>query len=65
MTPKAVFALVLVALLLVVAIQNTAVVEVRLLIWTLGMSRALLILISAVLGFATGIAIMGLRIRSR
>ena len=64
MTPKAVFALVLVAVLLVVAIQNTAVVEVRLLIWTFVMSRALLVLISAALGFATGIAIKGLQIRS-
>lgn len=65
MKPKVVVALVLVALLLVLAIQNTAVVEVRLLFWTLSMSRALLILFSAVSGFAAGIAVMGLRIRSR
>lgn len=65
MNLKLAVALVLAALLVILAIQNTAVVEVRLLIWTLSMSRALLILCSAGTGLVAGFAVMGLRIRSR
>jgi uncharacterized integral membrane protein len=64
MNTKVAAVLGLVVLLLVLAIQNTAVVDVRLLFWTVSMSRALLILFSAVLGYVAGISLPGWRIRS-
>ncbi|MFO7769074.1 MAG: lipopolysaccharide assembly protein LapA domain-containing protein [bacterium] len=63
MRPRIAIALVLTVLLLVLAAQNTAVVEIRLLFWTVSMSRVLLILFAAAAGFAAGTAYMGWRDR--
>jgi uncharacterized integral membrane protein len=52
-TPKLLLTLTLVVLAVVFVLQNTTVVEVRFLFWTLSMSRALLI----VLLLATGVLI--------
>lgn len=46
--------LVLVALLLILTVQNTQVVGIRVLFWQLQMSRVVLILLSAVAGFVAG-----------
>lgn len=65
MRPKVAVALVLVGLLLILIFQNSAVVEVRLLFWTVSISRVLLILFAAVAGFAAGAAFVGWRGRAR
>ncbi len=65
MRPKYAIALVLVALLLILTFQNTAVLELRVFFWTVSMSRVLLILFAAVAGFAAGVAWMGWRGKTR
>ena len=61
MRPRFAIALVLVALLLILTFQNTAVVDIRVFFWTVSMSRVLLILFAAVAGFAAGVAWIGWR----
>jgi len=45
---------VLVALVLVFVLQNTDVVEVKFLVWTKSMSRALILLLTFLLGLVAG-----------
>jgi uncharacterized integral membrane protein len=45
---------VLIALVIVFVIQNMQVVEVRLLVWTVSMSRALMILVTLLIGIVAG-----------
>jgi uncharacterized integral membrane protein len=45
---------VLVALVLVFVLQNTDVVEVKFLVWTKSMSRALILLLTFLIGLAAG-----------
>ncbi len=52
--PKAIAATVLALLLLIVVIQNTEVVSVTLLFWSFEMSRVILILLVAIIGFISG-----------
>jgi len=52
--PKLILGLVLLALVTVFIIQNTVVVEVQLLLWTVAMSRALLILGVLLVGMLLG-----------
>ncbi|MDP1708163.1 MAG: LapA family protein [Gammaproteobacteria bacterium] len=54
MSPKLILMLVLVSLVAVFIVQNTTVVEVRLLLWTVAMSRALLILGVLIVGMLLG-----------
>jgi len=54
MKPKLVLILILASLGAVFILQNTTVVEVRLLLWTVAMSRALLILGVLVVGMLLG-----------
>jgi putative membrane protein len=51
---KLIVSLVLVVLLLVFIIQNSAVVELHILFWTLSMSRSLMILFVLFVGLAVG-----------
>jgi len=51
----------LVALLLVVVVQNLAMVEVQVLVWTIAMPRALLVVLCLALGALAGRGWFGLR----
>ena len=51
---KLILSLVLVSLVLLFALQNTQVVEVRLLFWKLSMSRALLMFLLLIVGAILG-----------
>jgi uncharacterized integral membrane protein len=53
MAGKIVFGI-LVALVLVFVLQNTDVVEVKFLVWTKSMSRALILLLTFLLGLVAG-----------
>ena len=51
---KLIFSLVLVSVMLLFALQNTQVIEVRLLLWTLSISQVLLMLLLVVVGAILG-----------
>jgi len=53
-TLRLIFTLALVLLVMVFVLQNTAVVEIRFLFWTLAMSRALLIVVLLLIGVLLG-----------
>jgi len=57
LTPKAYLGLALALLVAVLVLQNTEVVEVRFLFWTLSMSRALLLPLVFVAGLLVGWAL--------
>lgn len=61
MRPKVAVAILLCLLLLVIILQNTEVVGVRLLFWEIQMSRVLLILLAAAIGFIGGYLAAALR----
>jgi uncharacterized integral membrane protein len=48
----------LVVLFVIVIFQNTEVVKIRLLFWTLSMSRIILLLFSLLVGFVVGVYVM-------
>ena len=52
--PKLVVVLVLIALFLIVLIQNTQVVTLRLFFWKIGMSQIILIPLTMLIGFVVG-----------
>jgi uncharacterized integral membrane protein len=54
MKPKFIVVLVLIALLLIILIQNTQVVTLRLFFWKVGMSQIILIPLAMVIGFVVG-----------
>jgi uncharacterized integral membrane protein len=54
MRPKFIVVLVLIALLLIILIQNTQVVTLRLFFWKVGMSQIILIPLTMVIGFVVG-----------
>jgi len=54
MKPKLVVVLVLIALFLIVLIQNTQVVTLRLFFWKIGMSQIILIPLTMLIGFVVG-----------
>jgi uncharacterized integral membrane protein len=58
--PKAIIASLLAILVFVFVVQNTEVVAVRLLFWDFRMSRVLLILLTAVIGFVGGYIVANL-----
>jgi uncharacterized integral membrane protein len=64
MTKNIVF-LILVALVLIFVIQNTQVVEFHFLAWTISMSRALLLLVTFVMGIVVGWLLRRLRPKAR
>jgi uncharacterized integral membrane protein len=47
-------------LLVIIALQNAATVEFKLLFWTFGMSKILVIIIAALLGFILGLFVQQL-----
>lgn len=61
MTPKLLLTLALVVLAVVFVLQNTTVVEIRFLIWTISMSRALLIVLLLAIGAVIGWLVHGIR----
>lgn len=65
MTPKLLLTLTLVFLMVVFVLQNTAVVEIRFLLWTVSMSRALLIVILLAIGTIVGWLAHGIRTMRR
>ena len=54
MRPKFIVVLVLIALLLIILIQNTQVVTLRLFFWKVGMSQIILIPVTMAIGFIVG-----------
>jgi len=54
MKPKLIVVLVLIALLLIILIQNTQVVTLRLFFWKVGMSQIILIPLTMAIGFVVG-----------
>ncbi len=54
MKPKIIVVLVLIALFVIVLIQNTQVVTLRLFFWKIGMSQIILIPLTMVIGFVVG-----------
>lgn len=54
MKPKILFVIVLLALLLIVLIQNTQVVIFRLFFWSISMSQVILVPLAVLLGFLFG-----------
>jgi uncharacterized integral membrane protein len=59
--PKVVVGILSGLLLLIIILQNTEVVGVKLLFWEIQMSRVLLILLAAVFGFIGGYVVAALR----
>ena len=51
---KTIISLILVILVIVFVLQNTQVVDVRLLVWKVSMSRALMVLVTFVVGVVAG-----------
>lgn len=54
MTKKRIITLILVGLVIVFVLQNTQTVDVRLLAWTVSMSRALMLLLTLLIGIIAG-----------
>jgi uncharacterized integral membrane protein len=54
MKPKTIVILVLVALFLIILVQNTQVVTLRLLFWKIGMSQIILVPLTMLIGFVIG-----------
>lgn len=61
MRPKVAIGILSGLLLLVIILQNTEVVGVKLLFWEIQMSRVLLILLAAAFGFVGGYVVAALR----
>ena len=57
MRPKIIVLLVLIALFLIILIQNTQVVTLRLFFWKVGMSQIILIPLTMVIGFVVGFVV--------
>ncbi|MCF7920647.1 MAG: LapA family protein [Candidatus Cloacimonetes bacterium] len=54
MKAKTIIIIVLVVLFLIILLQNTQVVEMRLLFWTISMSRVILLPLTLLVGFIIG-----------
>jgi uncharacterized integral membrane protein len=54
MSTKHIITVILVGLVIVFVLQNTQTVEVRLLAWTVSMSRALMLLLTLLIGIIAG-----------
>lgn len=54
MAKKHIITVILVGLVIVFVLQNTQTVEVRLLAWTVSMSRALMLLLTLLIGIIAG-----------
>jgi uncharacterized integral membrane protein len=57
MRPKFIGVLVLIALFLIILIQNTQVVTLRLFFWKVGMSQIILIPLTMIIGFVVGFVV--------
>ncbi|MCR4300560.1 MAG: LapA family protein [Sulfuricaulis sp.] len=65
MSIKLILTLLLAMMVTVFALQNTAVVEIRFLFWTVSMSRALLILVVLAIGMVLSWLLQGYLFRRR
>lgn len=54
MKPKVIAILVLALLLIIILVQNLQTINFNVLFWSFGLSKLILILLSAVIGFITG-----------
>lgn len=57
MKPKTIIVLILLALFLIILLQNTKVVKIQLLFWKIGMSRIIMLPITLFLGIVIGFII--------
>jgi len=55
---KAIVSLILIVLGVIIVVQNTETVQTNLLLWSVSMPRALLLLATALIGFAIGAIMM-------
>lgn len=62
---KFIFGIIIGIVAVVFALQNTADVDVKFLVWTLTVSRALILLVMLAAGFLVGLAVGGLARRRR
>ena len=62
---KVIFVLVLIALLAVLLIQNTALVTFHVLFWTISMSQVVLVPFAALAGFLIGVVVGTMRHRRK
>lgn len=65
MNYKALTLLILIGLFIVVCIQNVELVPIHFLMWTINISKLLLLLITLIVGILVGIIITGLLKRSK
>jgi uncharacterized integral membrane protein len=61
MKPKVIFILVVIALFLIILVQNTQVVTLRLFFWEAAMSQIILIPLIMIIGFVVGYFVAKLR----
>jgi putative membrane protein len=59
MNPKLVTAITLIVITILFVLQNAAVVELRFLIWTVAMSRALMVFLLVIIGIGIGWLLRG------
>jgi uncharacterized integral membrane protein len=52
---KAIVSIILIVLGIIIVVQNTSTVQTNLLFWSISMPRALLLLATALIGFAIGV----------
>ena len=64
-TVKLIAMVVIAVLAVVIFLQNTEPVETRILLLTVRMSRALLLILTFILGFATGVLVAGSFLRKK
>jgi len=62
---KLIAMIVIAVLAVIVFLQNTETVETRILLLTVRMSRALLLILTFILGFATGVLVAGSFLRKK
>ncbi|KPJ48938.1 MAG: hypothetical protein AMJ41_03940 [candidate division Zixibacteria bacterium DG_27] len=65
MKPKTVIILIIAALFLIILLQNTQVVTLRLYFWQLTMSRIILLVVTLLIGFIVGYIVAKVTTRGR
>lgn len=65
MKPKTIIVLIIAALFLIILLQNTQVVTLRLYFWQLTMSRIILLVVTLLIGFIVGYIVAKVTTRGR
>ncbi|MFT5218401.1 MAG: putative membrane protein [Planctomycetota bacterium] len=60
---KSIFTLIILLLVVVFAVQNSAIVEIQLLVWSFSWPRALLVVALLATGFVLGLVVSSLKTR--